>query len=912
MKKVLVFLACLFFAVSCYAQTTTVSGTVIDSDSTTWTNGTITVQFIPNPSQPNLSLYNINGVPLSPSVINQGPISLGGSGTFSLSVYQSAAVSPSGSTWQYTICPNASSKCGVFTIQAVGTTQNLTSSITALIPAPRFLAVIGSYGYNNTEAQVSQVPGSLYYNVISSCYEVWSGSSFGCMATGAGIYLPLAGGTLATNAAIAFSGTGAATTLNNLAPGISSSGTGGLAGSGWSLSNVGLGTFNSMEAATTNNICIAANQHTANAGSDILACQASLPSAGGIIDATGYTGTVSLGSSLAFTKTVDLRLGAAIYDATGVILAENLPQGITIHGSGQGNTVILGDTGPGKPVISFVGSSFVTMFNLSVNEGVTNPSSIAWIQARSALYPNTQYSSFHDITYNMTPGSNTANQIFATTMTLTAGSCTIAIAWNNHLLPMEWIAGTGIPANTYIQTISATGITVGNAAGTCPTISGSETVNGYAGTIGILNYGAEVSSYHNIVGNAGKPFIAMNSNGFNIAAPGVAFYTGLTTMESVLITGKSTLACDLVCLYLDGVGNGWFDIGEIDGGNYPGTYAVVSVGYALNDTIIGEMEVFPRALYISQNLSDSNLNFVCAGCQNAAYTGNLTTNGTTTATPASMAGWAIGDEVTNSNVVRGTYVTAINNGTVTLSQAASGSGTSAATVMEPIIGMDSTFSGSGQPTNLSSTTIHIIANSAPAPAPVAETYYIMNFGSYNFQSTGWTAYLPVGTNVVWNSATSIGDIYEPYQTSFSAPLINGGILAKVHLPSGVESVPMINLQTGIAGQGTATFTLGGSSIVGAGATVACVTGHVCDQFSGQFILTTGTTSANGVFLTINFPTSRTNLPNCGLISFFDNAAGTEFYYATISIPTISTLPLYSGTQLTSSHTFIGSYICGGI
>ena len=184
MKKLLALLGTLLCMGSVsFAQTTTVSGTVIDSDGTTWTNGTISAQFVPNPSQQNISIYNINGVPLSQAVTTQGPISLGGAGTFSFSVYQNAAITPSGSTWQYTICPNASTKCGVFTIAAVGSTQSLTSMIPAIIPAPRFLAVAGAYGYADIETINQQPVGGTYWNTSASCQKYYNSLSWNCIGT---------------------------------------------------------------------------------------------------------------------------------------------------------------------------------------------------------------------------------------------------------------------------------------------------------------------------------------------------------------------------------------------------------------------------------------------------------------------------------------------------------------------------------------------------------------------------------------------------------------------------------------------------------------------------------------------------------------------------------------------------------
>ncbi len=75
----------------------------------------------------------------------------------------------------------------------------------------------------------------------------------------------------------------------------------------------------------------------------------------------------------------------------------------------------------------------------------------------------------------------------------------------------------------------------------------------------------------------------------------------------------------------------------------------------------------------------------------------------------------------------------------------------------------------------------------------------------------------------------------------------------------VEAVGFAS-SAGLSGGG---FSLGSSTIVGTGASVACATHHVCDSLSGEVTLTTGTgVSSNGLALTIAFAASRTNWPNC--------------------------------------------------
>ena len=189
MKKLLsLFGALVLLGASAYAQTTAVSATVTDTDGTVWANGVWHIQFVPSPNNPNINAYNINGTPLDPAVLNQQG-NMNGSGAFSVSVYQQAPITPVGSSWKLSVCPNAITSCGIYTFTAVGSSINLSSALTPIIPAPRFHPVAGAYGYNDAEAILQLIPGSTYWNVTSNsarCYTGSPASTWGDCNTGGG------------------------------------------------------------------------------------------------------------------------------------------------------------------------------------------------------------------------------------------------------------------------------------------------------------------------------------------------------------------------------------------------------------------------------------------------------------------------------------------------------------------------------------------------------------------------------------------------------------------------------------------------------------------------------------------------------------------------------------------------------
>lgn len=186
MKKLLCFVLLGLCALA-HSQTTTVSATVTDTDGVVWANGTWKVAFTPNPSNPNPAVYNINGTPLSPAVMNQSGM-ISNSGVLSVVVYQQAPITPVGSSWTLTVCPNAVTACGIYKFTAVGSTMSLSSALTPVIPVPRFHPVSGTYGYADGEAILQLGPGSTYWNVTSGCQRFYNATTlaWACVTGGGG------------------------------------------------------------------------------------------------------------------------------------------------------------------------------------------------------------------------------------------------------------------------------------------------------------------------------------------------------------------------------------------------------------------------------------------------------------------------------------------------------------------------------------------------------------------------------------------------------------------------------------------------------------------------------------------------------------------------------------------------------
>jgi hypothetical protein len=112
------------------------------------------------------------------------------------------------------------------------------------------------------------------------------------------------------------------------------------------------------------------------------------------------------------------------------------------------------------------------------------------------------------------------------------------------------------------------------------------------------------------------------------------------------------------------------------------------------------------------------------------------------------------------------------------------------------------------------------------------------------------------------------------------------------------------------------ITLGPTTVVGEGAAVSCTTNQVCDEFSGNITLDTGTgvdsSPINSPVITITFPVVRNHAPNCVITVFNEsNAVTVNNIVATTTTSTLTYLMPTPG-PIASNVTYQLIYVCGGI
>lgn len=158
------------------AQSTTVSGTVVDPNGYTWSYGTVTALFRGAPNYNGHSIWSggtLNTIPAT--------VSTDSGGNFSITLPSNTSITPSGSTWQLNFCPNETLQCAVIVVSVTGTTYNPVPAITTQNAWPT--SQIGptqiSKVYNT--AQVGTPPinqGGMVYNTTNQTMYVYGTSGW--------------------------------------------------------------------------------------------------------------------------------------------------------------------------------------------------------------------------------------------------------------------------------------------------------------------------------------------------------------------------------------------------------------------------------------------------------------------------------------------------------------------------------------------------------------------------------------------------------------------------------------------------------------------------------------------------------------------------------------------------------------
>jgi hypothetical protein len=161
----------LMIAAGVWAQSTTVTATITDTSFQSWNNGTYSITFIPTPGKP--GPYYWNGTPYTGQTFSGA---LDSTGTFTATIPTNSFITPSGTQWNFTVCPNASAPCHTVVLPVSGNSQNLSSTLSVNNPPIAFNPTPFQYGYSDSEVLPLPGVGQQYFNVTSKQPEYWDGA----------------------------------------------------------------------------------------------------------------------------------------------------------------------------------------------------------------------------------------------------------------------------------------------------------------------------------------------------------------------------------------------------------------------------------------------------------------------------------------------------------------------------------------------------------------------------------------------------------------------------------------------------------------------------------------------------------------------------------------------------------------
>jgi len=190
MKKFLVYSLFIFLSASlagaqCVVNCTSVTATLTDSAGQIWTFATVTINIVKPFGNPGQILNN--GVPIGSSTYT---VTTDLTGTFTISLDDNNVLTPKGTTWSFTLCPNATvQNCSQSTQFITGASLNLTTILsTAITPVIVNTAPTIFRAYNDLEALGGQ--GSVYWrtsdNTLRGCFGAPCPSSWIPIGSGGG------------------------------------------------------------------------------------------------------------------------------------------------------------------------------------------------------------------------------------------------------------------------------------------------------------------------------------------------------------------------------------------------------------------------------------------------------------------------------------------------------------------------------------------------------------------------------------------------------------------------------------------------------------------------------------------------------------------------------------------------------
>ncbi len=173
----------LLFSKFVFSQTTSVTATVSYPDGQEFKDGTVQATFTPPTGIIDQNLYLLNGSPFPYYVTG----TMDTNGTFTIVLTDDHIVRPLGGRWMFTVCSPASVACTNSLQDVFGATIDLSTLISADVPA--IFAPAFSVPRYFTDLEVDNnktLGGQIYFNYISKTFRCWDGATWNNCGGGGG------------------------------------------------------------------------------------------------------------------------------------------------------------------------------------------------------------------------------------------------------------------------------------------------------------------------------------------------------------------------------------------------------------------------------------------------------------------------------------------------------------------------------------------------------------------------------------------------------------------------------------------------------------------------------------------------------------------------------------------------------
>jgi hypothetical protein len=170
----------LFFlmAVPLAAQNTNLTATLQDSTGQTWYSGSYSILFVPTPGK--TGAFYWQGSVFAPQKY-QG--NLNGSGVLSVTLPDNNTITPSGSMWQFSLCPNATAQCTIVTTPVTGASEDLSAQFSNDLISPQVFAAPMPRAYSSAEVPIPPpLQGGQFYQVVNNLPYFWTGTYWKALA----------------------------------------------------------------------------------------------------------------------------------------------------------------------------------------------------------------------------------------------------------------------------------------------------------------------------------------------------------------------------------------------------------------------------------------------------------------------------------------------------------------------------------------------------------------------------------------------------------------------------------------------------------------------------------------------------------------------------------------------------------